>query len=72
MRQALACGRPESPREPPKKAEEIQDYPMKRRLDQWWEWAEKPLDSHLTIPAKLQEAVTALSESERCNRTRVN
>ena len=30
-------------------------------LDRFWEWAEKPLDSPLTIPAELHRAVMELS-----------
>jgi hypothetical protein len=45
---------------------------MADAFDQWWEWAEKPLDSYLTIPAELHEAIMALSEKERHDRTRVN
>jgi hypothetical protein len=41
-------------------------------FDLWWEWAEKPLDSPLTIPAGIHEAVMALLPEERRDRTRVN
>ena len=41
-------------------------------FDLWWEWAEKPLDSMLTIPAELHDAVMALSPDERRDRAKVN
>jgi hypothetical protein len=41
-------------------------------FDQWWEWAEKPLDSPLTIPAEIHEAVMALSPEDRRDRAKVN
>jgi hypothetical protein len=41
-------------------------------FDQWWEWAEKPLDSHLTIPAEINEAVMAMPLAERRDRKKVN
>ena len=34
---------------------------MKDAFDVWWYWAEKPLDSMLTIPAELHDAVMVLS-----------
>ena len=43
---------------------------MADAFDQWWEWAEKSLDSDLTIPAELHEAIKALSEKERRDRMR--
>jgi hypothetical protein len=30
---------------------------QKDAFDLWWEWAEKPLDSTLTIPAEIHDAV---------------
>jgi hypothetical protein len=39
-------------------------------FDLWWEWAEKPLDSPLRIPAGIHQAT--LSSEERRDRTRVN
>jgi hypothetical protein len=45
---------------------------MKDAFDLWWEWAEKPLDSMLTIPAELHDAVMALSLDERRDRAKVN
>ena len=44
---------------------------MKDAFDQWWEWAEKPLDSMLAIPAELHDAVMALSPDERRDRAKV-
>jgi hypothetical protein len=33
----------------------------KDAFDRWWEWAEKPTDSQLTIPAHLHDAVMQLA-----------
>jgi hypothetical protein len=44
----------------------------KDAFDQWWEWANKPLDSHLTIPEELHDAVMMLTEDERNDRAIVN
>jgi hypothetical protein len=44
----------------------------KDAFDQWWEWAEKPLDSGLTIPAEIHNAVMALPPEERRDRAKVN
>jgi hypothetical protein len=41
-------------------------------LDQWWEWAEKPVESALTIPAVIHSAVMALSPEDRRDREKVN
>jgi hypothetical protein len=41
-------------------------------FDQWWEWANKPLDSLLTIPIEIHEPVMKLSEEERRDRAIVN
>jgi hypothetical protein len=49
-----------------------QDHPMKDAFDRWWEWAEKPLDSMLMIPAELHDAVMALSPEDRRDRAKVN
>ena len=40
----------------------------KDAFDLWWEWAEKPVDSMLTIPAEIHEAVMALPPEERVKR----
>ncbi len=37
-----------------------------------WEWAEKPLDSPLTIDAEMHDAVMALQPDERRDRAKVN
>lgn len=44
----------------------------KDAFDQFWEWANKPLDSTLTIPSELHEAVIMLTEDERKDRAVVN
>jgi hypothetical protein len=41
-------------------------------FDRWWQWAEKPLDSPLTIPAELHHAVTRLPPQDRRDRIKVN
>jgi hypothetical protein len=41
-------------------------------FDLWWERAEKPLDSPLTIPTEIHDAVMALQKEERRDRTKVN
>ena len=40
----------------------------KDAFDLWWEWAEKPLDSPLTIDAAIHDAVMALPPDERRDR----
>jgi hypothetical protein len=35
----------------------------KDAFDRWWEWVEKPVDSPLTIPAYLHDAVMQLPRS---------
>jgi hypothetical protein len=45
---------------------------MKDAFDQWWEWAERPLDNPLTIPAEIHDAVMALSPESRRDRATVN
>ena len=37
----------------------------------WWEWAEKPVDSMLTIDAAIHDAVMALPPDERRDRAKV-
>jgi hypothetical protein len=44
----------------------------KDAFDLWWEWAEKPLDSMLTIDAAIHDAVMALPPDERRDRAKVN
>src|SRR5207248_6504200 len=41
-------------------------------FDLWWQWAEKPLDSMLTIDAAIHDAVMALPPDERRDRAKVN
>ncbi len=45
---------------------------VKDAFDRWWEWAEKPADSTLTIPAHLHQAVMQLSPEQRRDRAAVN
>jgi len=40
----------------------------KNPFDLWWQLTEKPLDSPLTISAKIHEAVMALTPEERRDR----
>jgi hypothetical protein len=44
----------------------------KDAFDQWWQWAEKPVDSVLMIPTELHDAVMALSPDNRRDRAKVN
>jgi hypothetical protein len=41
-------------------------------FDQWWDWATKPTESMLTIPAVIHSAVMALSPEDRQDRLKVN
>jgi hypothetical protein len=41
-------------------------------FDRFWQWAEKPLDSPLTIPAELHRAVMELAPEARRDRAAVN
>jgi hypothetical protein len=41
-------------------------------FDQWWEWADKPVDSTLTTPAEIHDAAMLLTAEERRNRELVN
>jgi hypothetical protein len=41
-------------------------------FDRFWRWAEKPLDSSLTIPAGIHHAVMSLPPTERRDRAKVN
>jgi hypothetical protein len=41
-------------------------------FDRWWQWAEKPLDSGLTIPAEIHHAVTTLPRGDWNDRAKVN
>jgi len=44
----------------------------KDAFDLWWEWAEKPVDSMLTIDAAIRDAIMALPPDERRDRAKVN
>jgi hypothetical protein len=41
-------------------------------FDRFWQWAEKPLHSPLTIPADLHRSVMELSPEDRRDRAKVN
>src|SRR5712671_4012789 len=44
-------------------SEEAEQMALNRAgVNLWWEWAEEPLDSMLTIPVDLHDAVMALSQ----------
>jgi hypothetical protein len=40
--------------------------------DRFWQWAEKPLESPLTLPAELHQAVMELAPEDRRDRAKVN
>jgi hypothetical protein len=44
----------------------------KDAFDRWCEWVEKPLDSPLTIPALLHDAITRLPPEQQRDRAAVN
>jgi hypothetical protein len=44
----------------------------KDAFDRWWDWAEKPHDSTLTIPVEIHDAVMTLTPDERRDRALVN
>lgn len=44
----------------------------KDAFDTFWTWANKPLDSPLTIPAELHHAVTSLPREDWGDREKVN
>jgi hypothetical protein len=44
----------------------------KDAFDHWWEWANKPPESTLMIPAEIHKAVMMLTEEERKDRAIVN
>jgi hypothetical protein len=44
----------------------------KDAFDRWWEWATKPVESEMTIPAEIHDAVMMLTEDERKDRAIVN
>ena len=41
-------------------------------FDRFWQWANKPLESQLTIPAELYRAVMELAPEARGDRAAVN
>ena len=41
-------------------------------FDQWWEWAEKPLDNVLLIDGDIYYSVMELSPEDRRDRDKVN
>jgi hypothetical protein len=41
-------------------------------FDRYWQWADKPLDSELTIPADIHRAITSLPPEERRDRAKVS
>jgi hypothetical protein len=41
-------------------------------FDRFWQWANKPPESPLTIPAELHRAVMELASEERLIREKVN
>ena len=41
-------------------------------FDRFWQWANKPLESQLTIPAELHRAVMELTPEDRRDRAAVN
>jgi hypothetical protein len=45
---------------------------VKDAFGRWWEWAEKPAGSALTIPSHFHEAGTKLSPAQRRDRRAVN
>ena len=45
---------------------------MMDAFDRFWQWADKPLESPLTIPAELHEAVMGLAREDRRDRAAVN
>jgi hypothetical protein len=44
----------------------------KDAFDQFWEWANKPVESRLTLPAEIYNAVMTLTDEERKDRALVN
>ncbi len=44
----------------------------KDAFDRWWEWAEKPLNSMLTIDGDIHYPVTELSPEDQRNRDKNN
>ena len=50
----------------------VADMTNKDAFDLWREWADKPVDSPLTIDAAIHDAVMALPPDERRDRVKVN
>jgi hypothetical protein len=46
--------------------------PEKDAFDRWWEWANKPVGTYVTIPADIHNAVMGLSPEDRLDRKKVN
>src|SRR5258707_7514334 len=64
----LASNRPQSRR----LFSNVADTTNKDAFDLWWEWADKPVDSPLTIDVAIHDAVMALPPDERRDRAKVN
>jgi hypothetical protein len=45
---------------------------MMDAFDRYWQWANKPAESTLTIPAEIHRAITSLPPEERRDRGKVN
>ncbi|MGY4298806.1 hypothetical protein ACVWXN_006901 [Bradyrhizobium sp. i1.4.4] len=41
-------------------------------FDRFWQWADKPLESLMTLPADLHRAVMELAPEDRRDRRKVN
>jgi hypothetical protein len=46
--------------------------PENDAFDHWWEWANKPVGTYVTIPADIHNAVMELSPEDRLDRKKVN
>jgi hypothetical protein len=46
--------------------------PAKDAFDHWWEWANRPVGTYITISADIHNAVMELSPEERLDRAKVN
>jgi hypothetical protein len=51
---------------------ETSEAVMADAFDRWWERANKPVGSYVTIPADIHNAVMELSLEERLDRVKVN
>jgi hypothetical protein len=45
---------------------------MMDAFDSYWQWAKKPVESTLTIPADIHHAITSLPPEARRDRGKVN